>query len=96
MSFIIKIQLLGLALSLSALAADKIQYFPPSSFNSTLLLINGISCDLQKLLKYFNDTAVAAFFKIHFALFATALYLKDVKLLSLEISALKLLASSFE
>ena len=34
-------------------------------------LINGISSDLQKLLKYFNGRASVAFYKIPFALSAT-------------------------
>ena len=65
-------------------------------------LINGISSDLQKLLKYFNGTEIDAFFKIQFAPSATvhsnnlALYLIDLKLSSLSISALLLAASSFE
>ena len=48
-------------------AADKTQYFVHLS--STLQLINGISSNLQKLLKYFNDTAIVAFLKIPFAPF---------------------------
>ena len=62
-------------------------------------LINGISSDLQKLLKSFNGTAAVAFFKIPFELTVSvscnnlALYLKDLKLLSLEISALTSVAS---
>ena len=39
-------------------AADKAQYFIHLSFNSPLQFINGISSDLQKLLKYFNGAAV--------------------------------------
>ena len=50
-------------------AVDKIQYFVHLSFNSTLQLINGISSDLQKLLKYFNGTGIAAFLKIQLAAF---------------------------
>ena len=77
-------------------------YFFHLSFNSTLILINGISSDLQKLLKYLNSTAIVAFFKIPFAPSASvfsnnlALYSKDLKLLLLAISALKGNASSFE
>ena len=65
-------------------------------------LINGISGDLQKLLKYFNGTAVVAFFRIPFASSATvfrinlALYLKDLILLALAISTLKSVASFLE
>ena len=40
------------------------------SFNSTLQLINGISSYLQKLLKHFNGTAIAAFLKLPLAAFA--------------------------
>ena len=65
-------------------------------------LINGILSDLQKLLKHFNGTAIVTFFRIQFVLSAwvfsnnLGLYLKDWKLLSLALSALKLVASSFE
>ena len=82
------------------------QYFVHLSFNSTLLLINGISNDLQKLLRYFNGTAIDAFFKIPLATLGAgcatvfpydlALFMKDLKLLSLAVSALKPVASSFE
>ena len=39
----------------------------PLSFSSTLQLINGVSSDLQKLLKYFNGTAIVTFFSIPLA-----------------------------
>ena len=62
--------------------------------------------DLQKLLEYFNGTATVAFFRIPLAWFGAslgtvfpnnlALYPKDLKLLVLAISALKLNASSFK
>ena len=68
MSLIVKIILLELAFDLSAPAADKTNYFIHLSFNSTLQLINGISSDLQKLLKSFSGTAVVVFFKIPFEL----------------------------
>ena len=61
MSLVVKV-ILRLAFILSLPAADK-------SFNSVLQLINGSSSDLQKLLKYFNDTAVAVFFRILLAWF---------------------------
>ena len=71
---------------LSLAPAEKTQYFVHLSFSSTLQLINGISSDLQKLLKYF----IAAFLQIPFATFdvgwATVfynnlvLYLKELKL----------------
>ena len=74
--FIGKIKLLGLLLlSLSGPAAEKIQYFLHLSFNCSFQLINGISCDLQKLLKYFNGTAIVAFLKFHLLH-----QLKDLKL----------------
>ena len=69
MSLIVKMILLGLSFVLSLPAADKTQYFVHLSFNSILQLINGISSDLQKLLKYFNGTAIIAFFRILLALF---------------------------
>ena len=50
-------------------AAEKAQYFDRLSFNSTLQLINDILRDLQKLLKYFNGTAIVAFLKIPLASF---------------------------
>ena len=85
-SLIVKVTLLELAFVLSTPAADKTQYFVHLSFNSTLQLINGVSRDLQKLLKYFNGTAIIAFPKTPFAPSATvfsnnlALYLEDLKL----------------
>ena len=67
-SWIIKKILLELGFALSASAVDKTQYFFHLSFNFTLQLINGISRDLQKLRKYFNEAVIVAFFKIPFAL----------------------------
>ena len=61
------VMLLGLAFVLSLPAADKTQYFVHVSFNSILQLITGILKDLQKLLKYFNGTAIAAFFRTQLA-----------------------------
>ena len=57
--------MIELASLLSAPAAEKTQYFVHLSFNSTLQLVNGSSSDLQKLLKYLNGTAIAAFLKFH-------------------------------
>ena len=61
---------------------------------------------ISKLLKYFNGAAIVVFFRIPLAWFGVgwttvfpnnlALYLKDLKLLVLTISALKLVASSLE
>ena len=104
MSLIAKIilLLLTLSLTLSAPASEKTQYFVHLSFNSTLKLINGISSDIQKLVKYFNGIEIVPFLKIPFAASASvvsnnlALYLKDLKLLVLARSALKLVVSSLE
>ena len=57
---IVKIILLGLP----APAAVKTQYLAHLIFNSVLQLIHGISSNLQKLLKYFNETATVSFFRI--------------------------------
>ena len=90
-----------ITISICILSTSYRQYFDHLSFNSTLQLINDISSDLQKLLKYVNGTTVAAFLIIPFAPFAAvfsnslALYSKNLKLLSLAISALKLVALSF-
>ena len=57
--------LLSLWISFSLPATDKAQYFVHfSRFNSSLELINDISCDIQKLFKYVNGTAIVAFFRI--------------------------------
>ena len=92
-----------LLLALSVLPTYKAQSFEHLSFSSTLQLINGISRDLRKLLKYFNGAAIDAFFRILSAVFRAAwatvfpndldLYLE---LSLLTISALKLVASSLE
>ena len=65
-SLIVKIIILSLALPLplSAPPPDKTQWFVHLSFNYTSQLINGFSSDLQKLLKYFNGTAITAFVNI--------------------------------
>ena len=58
--------------------------------------------DLQKLLKYFNGTAIVVFFKIELSLSALvlsnslAIYMNGLKSLVLAISALRLVASSLE
>ena len=56
--------------------------------------MNGISSDLQKLLRYYNSTAIVVFLKIPFASSAfqyfpsnLALYLKDLKLLTFTVSS---------
>ena len=45
-------------------AKTKTQWFIHLSFNLTFQLVNGILSDLQKLLRYFNGTAIIAFFRI--------------------------------
>ena len=64
MSLIVKIISLELGLLLSTPAAEKAQYCGHLSFNPILQLINAISSGLQKLLKYFNGTAIVAFFRV--------------------------------
>ena len=105
-SLIVKIILLGSAFVLSLPAADKTQYFANLSFSSTLELIYIISSDLHKLLKYFNDKAIVAFFRIPLTWFglewdsvfssSLALYLKDIKLSVFVILLLPLVTSSLE
>ena len=90
MSFIVKIILLRLSLVLSLPAAGKTQYLIHVNFHSILQLINGVSNDLEKFLKYFNGTEIVAFFRIPLALFG------DLKLAAFPILLLKLFASSFK
>ena len=102
----VKVIFLRLPSVLSAPAAVKTQYFFRLCFNYTLQLIKGISSDLQKLLKCFNGTAIAAFFRIPLVLFGAsrpsvfpnnlALYLRDLKSSVFAVSVLKLVASSLE
>ena len=68
-SLIVKIISLesALALSFSLSSTDEIHCYVHLSFNSTLKLINGISNDLQKLLRFFNGTKIVAFFRIPLA-----------------------------
>ena len=100
--------LLSSSLTLSLLAVDKTQYAAYLNLNSILQLIDGISNDLQKLLKYFHRTEIDALFinPLFIASFGVvcailvsndfALYLTDLKLLSLAISKLKSIALSLE
>ena len=106
---IVNIILLSLSLLLIIFPvppADKTQYFLHLNFNSTLQLINDISSDLQKLIKYFNGAAIFVLPKIPFAAFGAgwatmfsnnlALYLKELKLSVFRILFLKVDASSLE
>ena len=89
---------------LSLLAAAKRQYFDHLSFNFILKLINGISSDCQKLLRYVNGTPIVVSLKIPSAPSATvtvslnnlALSFKDLKLPLIPISTSKLVVSSLE
>ena len=110
MSLIVKIILLLLSSfllwALRVPATSKTQCFVHLSFNSTFQLINGISSDIQKLLKFCNGTAIVAFLEIRLAasgadcatLFPNnfALYLKDLKLLVFAMFLLKLTAASLD
>ena len=49
--------------TLNGMSTDKTQYFVHLRFNSNMQLINGISCDLQELLKCFNGTRIDTFFR---------------------------------
>ena len=70
----------------SPASADKTHYFFRVKFNLILQLIKGISNDLKKLLKYFNDTTT---FTLLFAMAPSrtglpnklTLYLKELKVL---------------
>ena len=101
-SLIVKVILLKLASLFSLPFADKAQRLVYLSFNSTLHLINVLSSDLHKLLRYFNGTVVAVFFKIPFAHSGSVfsnnldLYLKDLTALLSSMLVLKLFFSSLE
>ena len=94
-SLIVKIILLGSASVLSSPFAKE-TVISRFKFQFNLQLINSISSDLQKLLRYFNGTAIVALLEIPFAPSATVFpinlfsYLKDSKLLLLRILVLKL------
>ena len=103
-SLIVKIILLSLALVSSALAPEKTQYSLNVSFNFIFQLINDISSNLEKLLKYFNGRGIGIIAILKF-LFASSisifpnnlvLYLKELKLSLMAISALTLIVSSLE
>ena len=95
LSLVVWIILLELTLPLPWQFADKTQWLVHLSLNSTLQLINGLSSDLQKLLRYFQGTVTVVFFKIPFAASASVfpnslpLYLKELKALFSVLSALK-------
>ena len=96
MSLTLKIILLESALLFSTTAEAKKHCFVHLSFNSLLQLINGISSDCQKLIRYFNGTAIAKFFQVQLFPFAAgfsnnlAFSLKDLKVLVFIIAASKL------
>ena len=75
---------------------DNIQFSYHFNESSILQLINGISKDLQKLLKYFNGIAIfTPFFLPLFSVLPIrfALYLNEGALLSLVTSALLIISS---
>ena len=59
-SLIVKLILLASSISLSLPDADKTQYF----VHCTVQLTKGIYTELQKLLKYFNDSSILEFVRI--------------------------------
>ena len=61
----------------SSATLDNIQFLSHVNESSTLQLINGISNDLQKLLKYFNGTAI---FTPFLSVIKLDLYLNDGEL----------------
>ena len=67
----------------SSATLDNIQFLSHVNESSTLQLINGISNDLQKLLKYFNGTTIfTPYFLPPFGMVSVRfdLYLKDDEL----------------
>ena len=86
-SLIVKIILLesALVLSFSLPRIDKTLFFTHLSFNSTLQLINDSSSDLQKLVKYFTNPAIVAFYRLPLAWFNNwfSLILKKFKFISI-------------
>ena len=78
----------------------KTPYFVNLSFNFTLQLINAMSSDLQKLLRFVNGTAIVSFYRIQVAAAVypinLVLYLKDLKVLLPSIPAAILVVSSLE
>ena len=97
MSLIVTKILLGLASVLSTRPVDKTEYF---KFQFDFAINNGISSDLQKLLRYFNSPAIADFSRMSFAasVLPTNLVLcsNNLKVSSSAISTLELVASSLE
>ena len=92
-SLIVKIILLESALVLSTPPIVKTQCFVHLSFSSIFQLINDISSHLQKLLRYFNGTAIVVFSIIPFAVAVftinVVLCLEDIKILLSVMLALK-------
>ena len=107
-SLIVKIILLesALVLSFSLPRIDKTLFFTHLSFNSTLQLINDSSSDLQKLVKYFTNPAIVAFYRLPLAWFKVAwttgfpnnlaLSLKNLNLLVFTTLLSKSVASLFD
>ena len=107
-SLIVKTILLesALVLSFSLPRIDETLFFTHLSFNSTLQLINDSSSDLQKLVKYFTNPAIVAFYRLPLAWFKVgwttgfpnnlALSLKSLNLLVFTTLLSKSVASLFE
>ena len=102
MFLIVKIIVLESASSFSTPAEAKTECFVYLSFNSALQSIYGILRDRQKMLRYFSNTAIVAFFRTELFICVTvlsnnlALYSKDLLALVFVVSASKLVASSSE
>ena len=83
-SLIVKIMLSGFLLKLSLTIIDKTHCFVHLSFNSTLQWFNGISSDVQILLRHVYGAAIVLSSKIPFAAAVFPinlnLYLKDLPL----------------
>ena len=99
-SLVVKMILLRPKSVLSRQSVAKTQCFGHLSVNFTSQLINGISSNHQKLLRYFKSSAIVSFSRITLETVSpinVVLYLKDLTLLSsFVISLLKSAASSFE
>ena len=85
-------------MTLSVLPTDKTQSFGHLRFNSTLKITIGISSGFQKLLKHITHQLLrfSEFHLQHLEQVELKINLKDLKLLLLATSVLKLVSSSSE
>ena len=85
MPLLLKIMLLELVSGFSIQAAAKRQWFVHLEFDSNLQLINDISSDLQKLIKFFNGAAIFTYSELEQIslppLNNLVLHLEDIKTL---------------